>query len=108
MTTVPWVGWVTAVTVSRSPRSASVSLPNTSMTVGLPCAVVTVSATASGVLLKKVRVISLRTQPSTAHSSGGSAGATGPGAKNGERNAATNVVAMLTMTPGSVVIATTG
>jgi hypothetical protein len=55
--------------------------------------VVKASLLATGERLKKVRWISRRTQPSTAHSSGGSTGAAGPGAKNGDNTAATKVVA---------------
>ena len=58
MTTVPLVGWVTAVMVRVVPVSGSVSLPNTAIGLALESsATVAVSSTASGGSLTGVTVI---------------------------------------------------
>ena len=98
-------------TVRVSP-SASVSLPSSWAAVNsrsVSWLVSTVSSTAVGALLKKVRWISRRAQVNSPSSSGGSAGALGPtGVINGANAVANIPVATLTKPPGSAASACTG
>lgn len=83
------------VRVTTSPTTASGSVPLTTSTViGVSSEVVMSSTTGVGVWFRNVRWNSRRTQPSSAHINGGSAGAFGPGATKGASSAATHVPAI--------------